>query len=310
MVWSQFGLRHDPFADTAETVGYYPATTHEWAWKQLTDAIDNGDGFALLAAGPGLGKSMILFRLLERYSPIRATVWLSNGHLANPSALFQALLFDLGRSFESTDEQRLRLEVTQTLVEGFQKRRATLLLMDEAHLLPDMVLEELRMLGNLESRHGKALQVILAGQPRLLERLQGEPMECLSHRIRNRVLLEPMNIHEGADYIVHRLRAAGGPEGLFIGEAVQMLAQAGKGNPRRLNQVSKLALEVARAADCNCIDAEVVTEALRWFENDSHESSITQSWRFQDATMTGCESTVSNGTEPLTSHESKVAHSA
>jgi type II secretory pathway predicted ATPase ExeA len=134
---------------------------------------------------------------------------------------------------------------------------------DEAqHLNPDL-LEELRLLGNLESRQGKAVQVVLAAQLGLLDTLERPELACLRQRLTVRVRLAPLGLDEAADYLIHHLRRAGGrPERIVTDEALEVLARGAGGVPRQLNQAMHQALQLAHSAGAAQVDAEAAVEAL------------------------------------------------
>src|SRR5262245_59744465 len=158
MYVAHFGLRHRPFRPTPDPAAYYPATTHESALQRLQQALADEDRLASLSGEPGTGKTLLAAILVERLDDQAAWVYLTNGHLAGPADLFQSMLYDLGEPYEHKSEQELRLSVTDGVLKRFAEGRRTLLLLDEAHHLRPCVLEELRQLGNLETRDGKAVQ--------------------------------------------------------------------------------------------------------------------------------------------------------
>jgi len=157
---------------------------------------------------------------------------------------------------------------------GFEAGRGTLLVLDEAqHLTPDL-LEELRLLGNLEARSGKALQVILVGQPALLETLRHPELTALWQRVAVRAEVEPLPLQEAADYLLHHLRVAGGrPERLFADEALELLCRQTGGVPRLLNQAAHQALCLAAEAGTAQVDAEAALEALALLGLANEEAS-------------------------------------
>jgi general secretion pathway protein A len=137
------------------------------------------------------------------------------------------------------------------------------LVVDEAHHLTLDLLEELRLLGNLEGGGGKALQVILIAQESLLESLARPEMGALSQRLVVRVSLEPLGVEEAVDYLQHHVRVAGGrPEALFDDTAMEILARGSRGLPRLLNQAAHQALTLAYQAELSRVDAEAALEAL------------------------------------------------
>src|SRR5205085_823465 len=122
-------------------------------------------------------------------------------------------------------------------LKSYGQGKPTVLLADEAHHLSADLLEELRLLGNLEARGGKALQVVLAGLPSLADQLKSPGLAALRQRLVTKVQLEPLPLHEAADYLLHHLRAAGArPDDVLAPDALGLLARSTLGVPRLLNQ--------------------------------------------------------------------------
>src|SRR5262249_32898707 len=135
--------------------------------------------------------------------------------------------------------------------------RRTVLLIDEAHHLSPDLLEELRLLGNLEGSASKAVQVILFAQPGMREVLGRSELAAFSQRLAARSHLEPFALEEGVDYLLHHVRVAGGqPEQLFEEAALELLVRGSGGIPRLLNQTAHQALLLAHAAELRRVDAE------------------------------------------------------
>jgi type II secretory pathway predicted ATPase ExeA len=263
MYETHFGLRQRPFRTTPDSAVYYPATSHETAINRLLRGLSDEEGIVVLSGEAGTGKTLLCHCLLERLGSTGATAFLTNTHFADRSALFQAILYDLGRPHERVGEQELRLALTELLLQTFAQGKKTVLVVDEAHLLSADHLEELRLLGNLEARQGKALQVVLSAQTALLDTLRKPEMASLSQRIAVRGSLEPMNVQEAADYLLHQIRLAGGrPQEVFSDEALELLARATHGLPRLLNQSAHLAMMLAQSGGSERVDAEAVMEAL------------------------------------------------
>jgi len=263
MYVAHFGLRHRPFRPTPDPAAYYPATTHETALQLLQQSLADEDGLALLAGEPGTGKTLLAALLVERLAEKAACVYLTNGHLAAPADLFQAMLYDLGEPYEHKSEQELRLSVTDGVLKRFAEGRRTILLLDEAHHLPPCVLEELRQLGNLETRDGKAVQTILFSLPEIDETLRRPDLRAFRQRLTTRATLERLPTEEAADYLVHHLRIAGArPEAIVSDEAVDLIVKTTGGLPRLINQATHLALELTCQAGEGRMDAEGALEAL------------------------------------------------
>jgi general secretion pathway protein A len=263
MYETHFGLRQRPFPATPDSICYYPATSHERALARLLGGLDDGEGVLLLTGAPGTGKTLLCHCLLERLGSDVCTSFLTNSHLPDRSSLLQAVLYDLSLPHEGRGEQEMRLALTDHLLKNFGAGRRTVLLLDEAqHLGPDL-LEELRLLGNLEARSGKALQVVLLGQPALVDTLRRPELAALRQRLVVRPELEPLAVQEAADYLLHHLRAAGGrPELILADEALELLARSTQGVPRLLNQAAHRALALAAEAGAGQVDAEAAIEAL------------------------------------------------
>jgi type II secretory pathway predicted ATPase ExeA len=263
MTEGPFHLRRRAFPATPDSSCYYPATSHERALTSLQQGLADGEGVLLLTGPPGTGKTLLCHCLLDRLGAGVGSAFLSNSHVRDRAALLQAILFDLALPHEGRPEQDLRLALTGHLLEHFAAGRPTLLLVDEAQHLPPDALEELRLLGNLEARTGKAVQVVLVGQPALREALARPELATLRQRLAVRAALEPLGLQEAADYLLHHLRVAGArPERALNDEALELLARNTQGVPRLLNQAGHRALALAAEAGAAEVDAEVALEAL------------------------------------------------
>jgi type II secretory pathway predicted ATPase ExeA len=263
MYETHFGMRQRPFRSTPDSGSYYPATSHERALSQLLQAIAEDEGLTLLTGDPGTGKTVLGHCFLDRLDQRLTGAFLTQGHFGNRTGFLQAILYDLSLPYEGRTEQELRLTLTDFLLKNYEAGQRTVLVIDEAqHLTPDL-LEELRLLGNLEGRNGKALQVILLALPAILDALGLPELAAFNQRLVVRARVEPLGLHEAVDYLVHHLRAAGArPEHLVSDEALEVLARGTQGVPRLLNQAAHQALRLAYSAGATMLDAEAALEAL------------------------------------------------
>ncbi len=263
MYETHFQLRQRPFPATPDPARYYPATSHERAIARLLGGLADGEGVLALMGAPGTGKTLLCHCLLERLGSRTNTAFLTNSHAGSRAALLQAILYDLSLPYEGRGEQEMRLALTDHLLRVYEQGYSTILIVDEAqHLTPDL-LEELRLLGNLEARSGKAIQVVLVGQSALWETLKLPEMAALRQRLAVRAEVEPLALQEAADYLLHHVRIAGGrPERLFADDALELLSRQTRGVPRLLNQAAHQALNLAAEAGAAQVDIEAALEAL------------------------------------------------
>jgi MSHA biogenesis protein MshM len=263
MYETRFGLRRRPFRATPDTACYYPATGHEQTLAQVLQGVQDDEGLLLVTGAPGTGKTLLCHCLVERFGTEITSAFLTNSHFRDRAALFQAILYDLSLPFEDRTEQELRLALTDSLLTNCQAGRRTVLLIDEAQYLTTDLLEELRLLGNLEAGHSKAFQAILVAQPVLEETLRAPALTAFNQRLAVRARLEALGVEEAADYLIHHLRGAGGrADNIISDEALTLLARATRGVPRLLNQAAHAALSLAASSDASLVDAEVALEAL------------------------------------------------
>src|SRR5262249_59154272 len=170
----------------------------------------------LITGNAGTGKTLVTRRLLERLDDRVRTVLLTNSHFTCNSDLLQAILFDLGLPYQGLTEQVARLAVTESCLDYFPDAGQTLIVIDEAHHLSADVLEELRLLSNLEGKDGKAIQVLLVALPEIEATLDKPALAALRQRLTVQVHLELLDSDESVDYLRHQLLAAGGnPDRLF-----------------------------------------------------------------------------------------------
>ena len=259
---NRFGLKGRPFPPLPDTALYYPATLHEAALNQLQRGLADDEGIVLLTGAAGAGKTLLGYLLLERLGEEVTSAFLTNSHFADRTALLQAILFDLGLPYDGS-EQALRLRLTEQLLKSCADERRTIVVIDEAQHLNGDLLEELRLLANLEAAKNKAVQFVLLAQPSILTTMQHPALTSLQQRISVRCELGPLEVEEAYDYLLHQLRLAGGkPEKIFDDTAREVLARGTQGIPRCLNQAAHQALALAEAGELAKVDAEAALEAL------------------------------------------------
>ena len=259
----RFGLKRRPFPATPDSALYYPSTPHEAALTPLLRALGEDEGLLLLTGDPGSGKTLIGHVLLERLGDNTITAFLPNSHLPDRLSLLQAILFDIGVSYEGSAEQVLRLRLTEHVLKNCTEGKRAIVIIDEAHHLSADLLEELRLLGNLEAGPDKAFQSVILAQSSILETLKQPALAAWKQRLAVRAHLEPLSVEEACDYLLHHLRLAGGtPDKIIDDAALETLARGTRGIPRLLGQSAQQALTLADAADLETVDTEAALEAL------------------------------------------------
>jgi type II secretory pathway predicted ATPase ExeA len=261
--WSHFGMDRPAFRPAVEPAAYFPAPSHEAALAALAAAFARREAAVLIDGAPGVGKSIVSRKWLDDLLPDVPRVLLPNARAERPADLLQAILFDLNKPYEGLTEQELRLALTGHLLDAAAGGFPTVLVIDEAQHLSLAALEELRLLGNLESQTGAVCFAVLVAQPTLRDQLRRSAHALFADRVAVRCAVEALAPDESAAYLWHRVRAAGGdPAKVFDDGAVSLLASACAGVPRILNRAAGLAFELGAEAGAELIDVEAALEAL------------------------------------------------
>ncbi|MEY4613430.1 MAG: hypothetical protein RL179_1403 [Planctomycetota bacterium] len=260
------GLNNDTsgrfFPSTPNPSCYYPSTVHEVALAGLVKALEYGEPFALLIGQPGLGKTLLAQVLLERLENPKAVAFLPHARFENSQGLLQGILFDLGLRSEKHTAQELRMDLTEKLYQSYAENGPALIIQDEAHLLQPELLEEYRLIGNLETGSGRAAQVVLLAQPDILETLRKPYFESFKQRLSICPSLEPLGKYEAADYLIHHSRIRRDMPGYFTESALEKLVSFSCGIPRILNQVGEISHQQVVQAGQLKMDLEHVQAAI------------------------------------------------
>jgi general secretion pathway protein A len=268
MYESFFGLKERPFDLAPDPRFLYLTQRQLEALSNLRYGLTTARGFTLLLGEAGTGKTTLLRSVLSEMGPESVQcVLLSNPTLNRDEFVeFLADGFKLAAGSERS-KARLLVELQNHLEARYEAGKLTALVLDEAQSLPYELLEEIRLLSNIEATSHKLLNVVLAGQPELGDRLNESRLRQLKQRISLRCELGPFNFQETAAYIAGRLRIAGGsPAEIFSREAVQAIYQASGGVPRTINVICDNALIGGFAAQVRPITRSLVAEVTRDFD--------------------------------------------
>ena len=261
-----FGLHEQPFGVTPDPAYLYPSQTHCEALDALTEGIQSGRGFLALIAEPGMGKTTLLHQVLEALRGKARTAFLFQTQ-CNSREFFQYLLSELGVDSTGMGLVPMHNKLNEMLFAEMLAGRRFVLIVDEAQNLDETVLETVRLLSNFETTNTKLLQIVLAGQPQLGEKLKQKQLAQLLQRLTVVQHLSPFSPKETAGYIKHRLKVAGySGDGIFEPEALALVARRSQGIPRNINRICHQALMEAHADGQRSVSAEIVERACRKLE--------------------------------------------
>jgi general secretion pathway protein A len=256
-----YGLREQPFGVTPDPRFLYMSETHREALASLYYGIRSGRGFVALIAKPGMGKTSLLFRLMQNLEPDTRTVFLFQTQ-CDTREFLRYLLTDMGIPSQGLDLVEMHSKLNDALVENASSGRQFVLIIDEAQNLDPSVLETIRLLSDFETTRSKLMQIILAGQPQLAEKLAHPSLVQLSQRVAILSRLKALSAEETQQYIDHRLQIAGHDGGgLFTPAAIELLARQSQGIPRNINNLCFNSLSWGYATKQKVVDADLVREA-------------------------------------------------
>jgi general secretion pathway protein A len=263
MYTSFFGLNEKPFAITPDPRYLYLSERHTEALAHLAYGISEAGGFIQLTGEVGTGKTTVLRSLLQQLPPHCDVALILNPRVT-PAEFLLAICDELHVHVPAGSEASVKGLVdllTHFLLDAHGRSRRIVLMVDEAQNLDADVLEQVRLLTNLETATQKLLQIILIGQPELREVLARPELRQLAQRITGRYHLEALRKPETLAYIRHRLRVAGGTRNLFTAGAQRELHRLSGGVPRIINVIADRALLGAYTRDVNEVNGTLVRRA-------------------------------------------------
>ena len=253
-----YELQSEPFSLNPDPRFLYTAGCHQEALAQLRYCITMRKGFAVLTGEVGTGKSTIIRSLLDNLEKTIET-----GYIFNPprsiDELYEAIADELELSFKA-GKSRI-LELNRRLLDLFKASRIAVLFFDEAHCITTDILNEIRLLSNLETSTAKLVQIVLAGQPEFDEILDAPVHRALRQRVAMRYRLSALSGAETAEYIANRLRIARAPRSPFTIDAYDAIFSYSGGIPRLINLLCDSTLLDGYAYDRKQIDKTVVFSA-------------------------------------------------
>lgn len=266
-VFQFFGLRENPFHVSPDPRYFFCSGTHARAFSQLTAAMETRQGLLVLVGEPGTGKTILLHRLLDWLQERKQSSCYVFQSQLKPLELFEAILHDFGVACDSRRKGDMLAALNSWLMQRHGMGDSPVLIIDEAQAVWLRTLDRLRMLLNLEAPNSKLLQIVLAGQTQLEEKLRRPELRQLHQRIMFRCNLEPLSLQGTSAYIKHRLTVCGASNTEIFGhdtiEAVQLHAE---GIPRVINLLCEHALLRAYSENSIVVTAEMIRSVAAEFE--------------------------------------------
>jgi general secretion pathway protein A len=262
-----FGLKENPFNVNPDPRYLFLTHNTQEALACLTYGIETRKGFILLTGEVGTGKTTLINKLLEWLHKERvSTAFVFNPRLS-VSQFFDFMMADFGIPCESRQKGQMLLKLNQWLLERYQAGERAVLIVDEAQNLSPQMLEEIRLLTNLETSTEKLLQIVLAGQPELEQKLNQPQLRQLRQRITLRAKTRQLTLEETAGYIQERLRIAGAENpDIFDPEAIAAVHRFACGIPRVTNLLCEHALVSSFVDQRNPVPPEIVEEVAHDFD--------------------------------------------
>jgi len=257
-----FGFTVKPFAMTPDPAFMYPSRQHAMALTMLEYGLESQAAFSLLTGEIGSGKTMLVRKLLRQLADQVVVGLVSNAH-GRFESIHGWALSALGITPAGDSDIAKYEALVDSFVREYAKGRRTLLIFDEAQNLSIEVLEELRLLSNVNSEKDLILQILLVGQPELRAKLSRPKLKQFAQRVSVDFHLMPLERIDTHAYIRHRLNVAGGDPELFLPEAIESVHSRTGGVPRLLNQLCDYALIYAFADGRKTIDADLIAQVMR-----------------------------------------------
>jgi len=261
-----YGLREYPFNMTPDPQFLFLSRHHRVALDVLHYGISERKGFIAITGEVGAGKTTLCRALLEQLGPQFSTALILNPVL-DADQLMKAIAMELGLQVKGMDRLETVAEINRFLLQQVERGKDTVLIIDEAQDLTRELLEQVRLLSNLETDERKLLQIVLMGQPELRDRLNEHSLRQLRQRISIRYHLHPLRHGEISQYIQHRLQVSGANGApYFTGPAVWRIYRYSAGIPRLINTVCDKCLLAGYVQQRDKIDFRMVGTAVRELE--------------------------------------------
>jgi len=259
-----FGFSEKPFNTTPDSKFFFPSAKHSEALNSLIYAINERKGFVVITGEIGAGKTTVCRTLINKLDINTRVAIITNTHLTSKE-LISEILDEFEIEHKGGTKQKLLSLLNEFLIKQLAQDINIVLIIDEAQNLPPKVLEEVRMLSNLETEKEKLIQIILLGQPQLRTKLENARLEQFKQRIAVYYHLSPLKENETKDYILHRLKlvSSNGVADIFDRRALDLIYQYSQGIPRIVNLVCDSALLSCYIYDTKKITEKIISDVIK-----------------------------------------------
>lgn len=253
-----------PFNTTPDSKFFFPSPKHTEALNSLIYAINERKGFVVITGEIGAGKTTVCKTLLNKLELNTKVATITNTHLTCKE-LITEILEELEVEYKPGTKQKLLSQLNNYLIQQLSQDVNVVLIIDEAQNLTPKVLEEVRMLSNLETEKEKLIQIILVGQPQLKAKLENQKLEQFKQRIAVYYHISELNRDETKDYIFHRLNlvSSNGAIDIFTPRAIESIYEHSGGIPRLINLICDSALLSGYIYDTRKITEKIINEVIR-----------------------------------------------
>jgi general secretion pathway protein A len=264
-----YGLKEPPFNITPNPRFLFYSAKHREAYNHLLYGIRERKGFVQLTGEVGAGKTTICRALLDELSSEKYSTALIFNPVLDANGLMKAIAMEFGIEAKGMDRLETLAAINEFLLKQVDLKKDCVLIIDEAQNLPNELLEQVRLLSNLETDDRKLLQIVLMGQPELRDRLNDPTLRQLRQRITVRFHLSPLRFNEVGQYVHHRLHVSGANGSpYFTTLALWRVYSYSQGIPRLVNAVADKSLLAGFVQQTQCIDYRTVGRAIRELEGE------------------------------------------
>ena len=260
MYLKYWSFDRNPFDNVPDSSFFYRADSHYEGLSRLQYAAQNKKGCALLSGDVGVGKTILCKVMLEQINGFRFDVVIVSNPCLNAIEFFQDMLLKLESPIIPDTKIKVLHALHDRLCQNIHQHKYTILIIDEAHLLSDDLLEEVRLLLNFQSESLFMLTILLVGQQELIEKVKN--IRPLRQRVAVKYHLRPFCYEESEKYILFRQKKAGARKNVFSKQAIDMVYDHSNGTPRLINHLCDLALLIGKNEKKRMISSGIIKEIL------------------------------------------------